>query len=211
MNLSETYPIPRFSLQVRNECAEYIDEVAVFSRPLNHTDGEQRGGIYRCCSSLSPFTEYDQIGVGMQIQSTRFGSLEISHSDLIFMPHGLIGFEDYRHWILLASADSEEVAWLQSVALPDVALPMISPRRFVPNYRLHIQRQELDGLQMHAKDKVFVLSILNRNGKHWTTNLKSPVIMNSTRRLALQVILADDQPLAQPIIFSDEQSLQRVA
>jgi len=76
----------------------------------------------------------------MQIQSTRFGQLEISHSDLIFMPHGLIGFEEYRHWVLLASKESEELAWLQSVALSHVALPMISPRRFVPNYRLQVQR-----------------------------------------------------------------------
>jgi len=136
----------------------------------------------------------------MQIQSTRFGKLEISHSDLIFMPHGLIGFEDYRHWILLASADSEEVAWLQSVALPNVALPMISPRRFIPEYRLHVQRRDLDVLQMHARDKVFVLSIL-----------KSPIIMNSTKRLAVQVILTDDQPLSQPIILADEQALQQVA
>jgi hypothetical protein len=35
--------------------------------------------------------------------------------------------------------------------------------------------------------------------------------MNSTRRLAVQVILTDDQPLSQPIILADEQALQQVA
>jgi len=147
----------------------------------------------------------------MQIQSTRFGQLEISHSDLIFMPHGLIGFEEYRHWVLLASKESEELAWLQSVALSHVALPMISPRRFVPNYRLQVQRRDLDLLQMHAKDQVYVLASLSKQGNHWTTNLKSPVIMNSTRRLAVQVIVIDDQPLCQPIILTDAQELHKAA
>ena len=147
----------------------------------------------------------------MQIQSTRFGQLEISHSDLIFMPHGLIGFEEYRHWVLLASKESEELAWLQSVALSHVALPMISPRRFVPNYRLQVQRRDLDLLQMHAKDQVYVLASLSKQGNHWTTNLKSPVIMNSTRRLAVQVIVIDDQPLSQPIILTDAHELHKAA
>ena len=147
----------------------------------------------------------------MQIQSTRFGLLEISHSDLIFMPHGLIGFEEYRHWVLLASKESEELAWLQSVALSHVALPMISPRRFVPNYRLQVQRRDLDLLQMHAKDQVYVLASLSKQGNHWTTNLKSPVILNSTRRLAVQVIVIDDQPLSQPIILTDALELHKAA
>ncbi|MCY3007584.1 MAG: flagellar assembly protein FliW [Planctomycetota bacterium] len=147
----------------------------------------------------------------MQIQSTRFGQLEISHSDLIFMPHGLIGFEEYRHWVLLSSKESEELAWFQSVALSHVALPMISPRRFVPNYRLQVQRRDLDLLQMHAKDQVYVLATLSKQGNHWTTNLKSPVILNSTRRLAVQVIVIDDQPLSQPIILTDVQELQKAA
>lgn len=147
----------------------------------------------------------------MQIQSTRFGQLDISHSDLIFMPHGLIGFEEYRHWVLLASKESEELAWLQSVALSHVALPMISPRRFVPNYRLQVQRRDLDLLQMHAKDQVYVLASLSKQGNHWTTNLKSPVILNSTRRLAVQVIVIDDQPLSQPIILTDALELHKAA
>jgi flagellar assembly factor FliW len=88
---------------------------------------------------------------------------------------------------------------------------MISPRRFLPNYRLQVQRRDLDVLQMHSRDQVYVLSVLSKNGEHWTTNLKSPVILNSTRRLAVQVIVIDEQPLAQPIILTDAAELQKVA
>jgi hypothetical protein len=82
---------------------------------------------------------------------------------------------------------------------------------FVPNYRLQVQRRDLDVLQMHAKDQVYVLSVLSKNGNNWTTNLKSPVILNSTRRLAVQVVVIDEQPLTQPIILTDALELQKVA
>lgn len=147
----------------------------------------------------------------MQIQSTRFGKLDVSHSDMLLMPNGLIGFETCRHWVLLATEDTEEVAWLQSVALPSVALPVISPRRFLPNYRLHVQRRDLDLLQLHSRDQVFVLSIVSRNESTLTTNLKSPIILNSTRRLAMQVIVSDDQPLAQPLALMDSHRIRTAA
>ncbi|MFN7730593.1 MAG: flagellar assembly protein FliW [Pirellula sp.] len=147
----------------------------------------------------------------MQIQSTRFGKLEVSHADLLLMPNGLIGFETCRHWVLLATEDTEEVAWLQSVALPSVALPVISPRRFLPNYRLHVHRRDLELLQLHSRDQVFVLSVVSRHDNTLTTNLKSPIILNSTRRLALQVVVSDDQPLAQPLALVDGHRIRTAA
>jgi hypothetical protein len=37
------------------------------------------------------------------------------------------------------------------------------------------------------------------------------VILNSTRRLAVQVIVIDDQPLSQPIILTDALELHKAA
>jgi len=147
----------------------------------------------------------------MQIQSTRFGKLEVSHADMLLMPNGVIGFETCRHWVLLATEETEEVAWLQSVALPSVALPVISPRRFLPNYRLNVHRRSLELLQLHSRDQVFVLSVVSRNENSLTTNLKSPIILNSTRRLALQVVVSDDQPLAHPLALVDGHRIRTAA
>ncbi|MEI8213297.1 MAG: flagellar assembly protein FliW [Planctomycetota bacterium] len=147
----------------------------------------------------------------MQIQSTRFGKLEVSHADMLLMPNGVIGFETCRHWVLLATEETEEVAWLQAVALPSVALPVISPRRFLPNYRLNVHRRSLELLQLHSRDQVFVLSVVSRNENSLTTNLKSPIILNSTRRLALQVVVSDDQPLAHPLALVDGHRIRTAA
>jgi len=150
-------------------------------------------------------------GGTMQIQSSRFGTLDVSHSDMLFMPQGLIGFESCRHWVLLANEEQEEVAWLQSVALASVALPVISPRRFLPNYRLHIHRRDLESLQIRNRDQIFVLSVISRNGSDLTTNLKSPIILNSTRRLAVQVVVSDEQPIAYPLALVDSHRIRAAA
>lgn len=147
----------------------------------------------------------------MQIQSSRFGTLDVHYSDMLFMPQGLIGFETCRHWVLLANEDNEEVAWLQSVALSEVALPVISPRRFLPQYKLHVQRRDLEVLQMHQRDKVFVLTVISRTGDSLTTNLKSPIVLNATQRLAIQVVVTDDQPLAHPLALMESHRIRAVA
>ncbi len=137
--------------------------------------------------------------IAMQIQSTRFGKLNVNHSDMLLMPHGLIGFETCRHWVLLAHDENEEVAWLQSVALANVALPVVSPRRFFPDYRVHVHQRDLSLLHVRTEDQVYVLSVISKNGPTLTTNLKSPIILNSSRRLAVQIVVTDDQPFALPL------------
>jgi flagellar assembly factor FliW len=65
----------------------------------------------------------------MQVNTTRFGTVEIQPEDILLFSRGLIGFEAHRHWVLLADARNSGVAWLQSLTEPTVAVPMVSPRR----------------------------------------------------------------------------------
>jgi len=147
----------------------------------------------------------------MQIQSSRFGKMDVSHSDMLLMPHGLIGFETCRHWILLSSIGNEEVAWLQSVAQANVALPVVSPRRFAPNYRAHVLKRDLALLHLHTEDQLYVLSVVSKSGVTLTANLKSPILLNASRHLAIQVVVTDEQPLALPLGLSKSAAIHRAA
>ena len=147
----------------------------------------------------------------MQIQSSRFGKMDVSHSDMLLMPHGLIGFETCRHWILLSSVGNEEVAWLQSVAQANVALPVVSPRRFAPNYRAHVHKRDLALLHLHTEDQLYVLSIVSKSGITLTANLKSPILLNASRHLAIQVVVTDEQPLALPLGLTSAAAIRRAA
>ena len=135
----------------------------------------------------------------MRIHSSRFGQLAIQQRDIIMMPHGLIGFEASRHWVLLASAGNESIAWLQSVALADLAVPVVSPRRFDASYRVHVPQRDITMLHLRPSDSLYILTVVSREGELLTTNLRSPILLNATRQLAVQVITSDPQHLAMPI------------
>ncbi len=135
----------------------------------------------------------------MQITSSRFGVMEIDESDIIVMPHGLIGFETSKHWVLLSNPQNSAVAWLQSLTQSHVAVPVVSPRRFEPNYRVHIAKRDLAQLQMRPSDSIYVLSVVSRNNGLLTANLKSPILLNATRKIAIQIVCTDAQVIALPI------------
>jgi len=147
----------------------------------------------------------------MQIQSSRFGKMDVNYSDMLLMPQGLIGFETCRHWVLLSSEGNEEVAWLQSVAQANVAIPVVSPRRFAPDYRAHVHKRSLTLLHLHTEDQLYVLSVVSKSGVTLTANLKSPILLNASRHIAVQVIVADDQPLALPLGLTNAATVRRAA
>jgi flagellar assembly factor FliW len=131
----------------------------------------------------------------MQIFTSRFGTVDIEPDDIILFPLGIAGFEQVQHWVLLADADNDAVAWLQSVQDPSIALAVVSPRRFVPDYQVRIGATQLNGLEMATIDDACVLAVLARHEGRLTLNLKAPLVMNLEGRLGRQVITTDEQPL----------------
>lgn len=132
----------------------------------------------------------------MQIDTSRFGKVQIEADDILLFPHGLIAFEDCRHWVLLSDAENESLGWLQSVSRAEVALPVISPRRYVPGYQVHVARNQLQPLELTQFDQAFLLTIVSQDGPSLTVNLKAPLVVNLDRRLGRQVITTDEQPVA---------------
>ncbi len=147
----------------------------------------------------------------MEIQTTRFGKITLDQSDILLMPRGLIGFETSRHWVLLSNPSNEDVAWLQSVGSPAIAVPVVSPRRFDPDYRVQVSRRDLTLLHLNNEDQMFVLSVVSKNGHALTMNLKSPILLNASRQLALQVVCSDDRPISVPIGLTTQAQQLRYA
>ena len=133
----------------------------------------------------------------MLIETSHFGPLEIDVEDILLFPQGVIAFEESRHWVLIADAQNPALAWLQSVSQPDLALPVVSPRRFAPQYRIHVAKGQLVPLEFSQFDQAYVLSVVSQSDGDLTLNLKAPLIINLDRRLGRQVITTDDQPVAQ--------------
>jgi flagellar assembly factor FliW len=124
----------------------------------------------------------------MEIFTTRFGSLKISQSDRICFATGLPGFEDCRDWVLLAYRPESELGWLQSTVWPDLAVPVVNPRVYVPSYDVRLDPAELSPLGLDSPADAQILAIVARHGDFLTLNLKAPLAINLRRQLGRQVL-----------------------
>src|SRR5687768_14948564 len=131
----------------------------------------------------------------MQIQTTRFGFLEVEADAVLTLPVGLLGLEECRQWVLLADAHNEALGWLQSTTRADIALAVVSPRRYVPYYQLRVSRSELTPLALRDTKEAEVLAIVSRNDQAMTLNLKAPLVINLEQRIGRQVICNGEQPM----------------
>ena len=95
----------------------------------------------------------------MQVRTTRFANVEVQPDDLIRFSDGMLGLEDCSTWVLLADAQNDAIGWLQSTTRPEVALAVVSPRRFVPEYQLRVYRRELASLGLAQPEDAQVLVI----------------------------------------------------
>jgi flagellar assembly factor FliW len=147
----------------------------------------------------------------MQINTAHFGPVEIEVNDILLFPRGLIAFRDCRHWVLLADEQNSALAWLQSVTRSEVALPVVSPRRFAGDFVVHVPRGELVPLELSQFDQAFVLAIVGKSDGDLTLNLKAPLIINLDRRIGRQVVTSDEQPVAMPLSTPAEARLRKSA
>jgi flagellar assembly factor FliW len=131
----------------------------------------------------------------MEVNTSRFGSIHVDAEDLIRFPAGILGLEDCRDWVLLMDAQNDAVAWLQSAQRPKIALPVVSPRRFVPSYHIRVAQAELESLDLEDVRTAQVLVIAGRTDRTITLNLKAPLVINMARRLGRQVVTNGDLPV----------------
>jgi len=128
----------------------------------------------------------------MNLSTTRFGSLMIEEGDVLHFVDGLIGMEQCRHWVLLADAANPALGWLQSTERPDLALAVVSPRRFVPTYTVRVARRDIEPLALQEVDHAQVLVIVGQVDGSLVLNLKAPLVIHLAERLGRQIVARDD-------------------
>jgi len=124
----------------------------------------------------------------MEVNTTRFGRIAYAHEDVFRFAEGLPGFSHCRDWIILFDPAAECVAWLQSVERGDVALAVVSPRRYAPQYQAMVSRRSVTPLCLAPDDRVEVLVVVCRTDCSFTLNMKAPILLNLDRRLGCQVV-----------------------
>jgi len=132
----------------------------------------------------------------MIITSEQFGQIEIPESEIITFPLGLYAFEDLKRFVLLGNtAEANPFMWLHAVDDPAVCFVVIDPFVFKKDYAPIPLDEDLDILKVQKTEDLRVLAIVSipEELKDMTANLKSPILINSTQNIAVQIVMDSEE------------------
>jgi len=127
----------------------------------------------------------------MNVQTTRFGTVEVDAERVITFDTGLLGFADFQRYVLLQPDDDAVFFWLQSCDDPALAFVVTDPALWVADFEATIRREQMEELGLENIEDAQVFVIVNRYDRSLTANLQGPIVVNSVSRRAVQLVLAD--------------------
>ncbi|MDP7033136.1 MAG: flagellar assembly protein FliW [Planctomycetota bacterium] len=148
-----------------------------------------------------------------EIETTRFGRVEIDEETIIRFPDGLLGFGQVQEYVIIDHPGPMGVQWLQALDVPELAFVVIDPLLFKSDYlvQLHAQEMERIGLDDLAKGKVMVILVVPKDPRKITANLQGPLVLNPEKRLGMQVVLPHDRYTTKHLVFGEDGDMERRA
>ncbi|HOJ32386.1 MAG TPA: flagellar assembly protein FliW [Candidatus Hydrogenedentes bacterium] len=145
----------------------------------------------------------------MLLETSRFGALEVDPNTVIIFTQPILGFQEYRRFILLPGPSSF-LKWLQSTDSGDLAFILLDPKSVVPDYQVNLGEQELAELAATRVEDldIYTLVVVPQDPSRIRTNLKAPILLNMKHRLGKQTILDNSD---YPIQYYLSKSAERVA
>ena len=134
----------------------------------------------------------------MELSTTRFGVIEYNPDAVITMTQPIIGFQEYRRFLLLPGPPDSSLMWLQSVNSGELAFLLMDPKRAVPEYKVNLTSHDLSELAASSIEelRVCTLVVVPQDRTKIRTNLKAPIILNEAHRLGKQVVMdRSDYPI----------------
>jgi len=141
----------------------------------------------------------------MKITTLRFGELDIPEENIIEFPKGLIGFEQFKKYVLLEREDSDPFVWLQSLEDPNLAFVVINPVIFFKNYKIEIHYKELEDIAVRSLDRIEVYSVVTipEDIMKMSINLLGPLGINLDNNRAKQLVLGNSSYTIQHFIMDE--------
>jgi len=127
----------------------------------------------------------------LQIETTRFGRLEVDDERIITFGRGLLGFPDHTRYALIQTGSENYFFWLQCVDEPSLAFVVTDPSIFFKDYQVAIKSETQADLDLADLGMAQVFVICNKVGDWLTGNLLGPIIVNAQTRVAQQIVLTE--------------------
>lgn len=148
----------------------------------------------------------------MQVDTKKFGSIEVNTDQVLQFPEGLIGFP-HLHRFVVINLDGPDrwLTWFQSVEEPAVGFVTLDPTAVFPDYDPLFCPKDLADLEPSSPGNLVVLAVVTvpRDIRKMTANLQAPLVLNPIKRLGKQVIVASTEYTTKHYVFAALQTLVR--
>jgi len=130
----------------------------------------------------------------MILNTTKFGDIEVNEDYIFDFIEPIIGYEQYKKFVLIDYNENSPFKWLQSMDNPSLALPVTIPAYFGLQYEFTIPDDKEQLLEARDANDILALNVANvPNGapKDTTVNLLAPIVVNTNNKKAIQLILSN--------------------
>ena len=127
----------------------------------------------------------------MKIATKYHGEKEIQEKEVITFPQAIPGFPEEKEFALLPLDEEGQFIVLQSLGNKQLAFVLSNPFTFFKEYDFTLEDHIVKLLELESEENIQVLSILTVQDpfEKTTANLQAPIIINSKKNIAKQVIL----------------------
>jgi flagellar assembly factor FliW len=146
----------------------------------------------------------------INIDSTRFGALEVPEESVLNFPAGLIGLGGTRY-TLIAREESAPFLWLHSLDDPSLAIPVTNPWFFFSAYEVEISDSEAEriGVSDPSEADVYVTVRAAEAIEDFRANLRAPILVSGG--LGYQVINEASGTSVRAPLFEEVPAVESVA
>lgn len=123
-------------------------------------------------------------------------------SCVVTIGQAMPGFPDVSELAIVPVDEYGMFVWLSAPEHTEVAFLAVNPFLFFHEYDVYLTDADelLLGVEPGDELIVFCLVTVERETAQATANLLAPLVVNTTRERALQVILEGDHPLRAPLV-----------
>ncbi len=134
----------------------------------------------------------------LEINTRDFGKEKINEEDILIFPKGIFAFEETKKYAVLSPIKEEAAPlWLQSISGEELCFIIFNTEEILQGYSPNPEKEDLKTIEYEDGDDIayYAIAVIPEDYKNTTINLKSPIIINKTKKLGVQTILPQNYDL----------------
>ena len=154
-----------------------------------------------------PQTEQKKKKTTIELDTAKFGKVEIDKKSIFNFVSPIIGFNDLKKYTIIDYKPESPFKWLQSVEDMELAFPITLCSFFNIDYQFDIPDEEAEKLGIKNADDVLVFNIANipsSNPQGATINMLAPIVVNVVNKKAMQIVLKNTNFEVRHKLFEQE-------